>query len=72
MGAIMHKTQLTTDFERDCVLKTLPPLAHFIADHIGAHKSFADMSKEEVSQMISVIVSNYQSEISKGTTDIPF
>jgi transcription elongation factor GreA-like protein len=72
MGAVMYKTQLTTDFERDCVLKTLPPLAYFIAEHIGSHKSFATMSKEEVIKIISVIISFYQSELSKGSTDIPF
>ena len=68
----MQQTQLTTDFERDCVLKTLPPLARFITDHIGLHKSFSEMHKEEVVQIISVIVSCYQAEISKGTTDVPF
>ena len=68
----MIRTSLLTDFERDCALKTLPPLGAFIAEHISIEKSFADMSKQQVIEMVSVIISAYQTEISKGSTEVPF
>ena len=68
----MIRTSLLTDFERDCALKTLPPLGAFITEHIGIDKSFADMSKQHVTEMVSIIISAYQTEISKGSTEVPF
>ncbi|MBF0148252.1 MAG: hypothetical protein HQL84_17135 [Magnetococcales bacterium] len=60
-----------TDLEKEAMTTALRPLGEFIAS-IGMHRPLADYSKEEVLNMIKVVVSSYQDYFQKHNDDIPF
>ena len=60
-----------TDFERDCMNKTLRPLGEYVAE-IGTDKAFQDLTREQVLTLIEVVVTAYMDELSKGSEEIPF
>ena len=47
-----------TAFEQECFVKVLNPLGDYVAE-IGIHKTFDDLSREEVLTLIEVVVTAY-------------
>lgn len=60
-----------TDFERAAMTSCLGPLSEF-ASEIGLQKPLGEYSKEQILTMIEVIINQYQTEMRKGSPEVPF
>ena len=60
-----------TDFERAALNACLIPLSECVSQ-IGLEKPLAEYTKEQVLTVIEVVVTAFQSEMRKGSLEVPF
>jgi hypothetical protein len=60
-----------TDFERAAIQSCLKPLGECVAE-IGMDKPLSAYTKDQVLALIEVVVEAYQTEMRKGSPEVPF